>query len=73
MPYTSQPDLNMAAAIYNGSMGIPVKPAFRCAQGNCTWAPVRTLSVCGACADSKGRLAQTRDKSNSGVPCQAAP
>lgn len=66
VPYTSQPDLNMAAAIYNGFMGIPVKPAFHCAQGNCTWTPVHTLGVCSACTDISECLVKTRDKSKSG-------
>lgn len=67
VPYTSQPDLNMAAAIYNGFMGVPVKPAFHCAQSNCTWAPVHTLGVCSACTDITKRLTKTRDKSKSGT------
>ncbi len=60
MPFTSQPDLGMLAALfdgfYNRSTVAGFSTAFSCPSGNCTWAPFTSIAACESCNDVTGSL-----------------
>jgi len=60
MAWKTQPDLGLAASIYNGfynqSQGAPYTPMFTCRSRNCTWDPFASLAVCASCRDVSAHL-----------------
>ncbi|KAK8043183.1 hypothetical protein PG994_013666 [Apiospora phragmitis] len=65
--FSSIPDLNMAAAIYNGFTDAPSAVNFHCPSGNCTWPPFLSLGVCSSCHDVSDRLAKASEEATSGT------
>lgn len=66
MHFSSQPDLGMSAALYNGFMQrfskAQQRASFSCQTGNCTWPVFTSLAVCSQCNDVTSHLKKERLK-----------